>query len=104
MALSQRYKPSHPAGSSVTYGVDFSFILPPGVGVTMPAVQIQTNTVPPGLASGISTSGGGYAGRRLWIVITGGVSGTDYIVTWSFSDTQGNAWVRSFLLLCAPTS
>lgn len=104
MAVSQRYQPSHPAGQSRVYGLDMSMVLPPGLGVTTPAIIIQTNTTPPGIGSGITASGGGYAGRRLWITLTGGVQGTDYIITWTFQDTAGNTWVRSILLLCAPTS
>lgn len=104
MAISRRYQPTHPAGQSRVYGLDMSAVLPPGIGVTQPGVTFQTNTTPPGIATGISSSGGGFGARRLWVTITGGVAGTDYIVTWSFQDTQGNAWVRSILLLCAPTS
>lgn len=104
MAVSGRYQPSHPAGQSAVYAVDFSAMLPPGIGLTMPAIQIQTNTVPPGLASGITTSGGGFAGRRVWITITGGTNGQDYLITWTVSDTTGNLWVRTFTLLCARTS
>lgn len=104
MAINGRYHPPHPAGSTMTYGLDCSAFLPPGVGVTAPGVIFQTNTTPPGLAPGISASGGGYRGRRLWITITGGVSGTDYIVQWTFQDTVGNTWVRSLYLLCAATS
>lgn len=106
MAVAQRYKPSHPAGQSAVYAVDFSNILPPGVGLSQPAVQIQTNTVPPGLASGITTGSGGFQGRMVWITITGGTAGQDYIITWTVSDTSAapNTWVISVLLLCAATS
>lgn len=104
MAVGARYQPSHPAGQSRVYALDMSMMLPPGIGLATPSITIQTNTNPPGLASGITTSGGGYAGRRVWITITGGLAGTDYIVTWFFNDTVGNAWVRSILLLCAPAS
>lgn len=104
MAVSRRYQPGHPAGQSRVYALDMSMVLPPGIGVTTPGIVINTNTVPPGLATGITASAGGYGNRRLWITITGGTAGQDYILTWSFNDTLGNAWVRSILLLCAATS
>lgn len=104
MALSLRYEPSHPAGQARVYGLDVSFLLPPGIGVTEPGVVIQTNTTPPGIAGGITATTGGFSGRKLWITITGGIAGTDYLITWTFNDTAGNTWVRSILLLCAPTS
>lgn len=104
MAISQRYRPSHPAGQSCIYAVDFSNMLPPGVGVSMPSVQFNTNTVPPGIATGITSSGGGFRGRMVWINIAGGVSGTDYLVTWTVTDTTGNVWIITALLLCAATS
>lgn len=104
MAVTRRYQPSHPAGQSATYAVDFSPMLPPGVGLATPGVQIQTNTVPPGLATGITASGGGFLGRMVWITIQGGIAGIDYLVTWTVADTAGNSWVVSVLLLCAATS
>lgn len=104
MAVSQRYKPSHPAGQSAVYAVDFSNMLPPGVGLSQPGVIIQTNTVPPGLATGITVTGGGFRGRLVWITITGGTSGQDYLITWTVGDTSSNTWVITALLLCAATS
>lgn len=104
MAVSRRYQPGHPAGQSRVYALDMSMVIPSGIGVTQPGIVINTNTVPPGLATGITASNGGYGQRKLWITITGGVAGTDYIITWTFSDTRSNTWVRSILLLCAATS
>lgn len=40
----------------------------------------------------------------VWITITGGVAGQDYIVTWTTGDSQGNTWIITALLLCAATS
>lgn len=104
MAVSQRYQPSHPAGQSAIYAVDFSNILPPGVGLTMPAIQFFTNTVPPGIATGITSSGGGFRGRMAWMNITGGQAGQDYLVQWTLIDSQNNTWIMTALLLCAATS
>ena len=104
MALSQRYQPPQPPGQGVVYALDFSPLLPPGVGVTTPSVQIQTNTNPPGIATGVTTSGGGYRGRIVWITIQNMQAGTDYLISWTVQDTEGNQWVRTITLLCALTS
>lgn len=104
MAVSKRYQPSHPAGQTAIYAVDFSNILPPGVGLTMPAVQLFINTTPPGLPVGITTASGGFRGRQVWITIQGGVSGTDYLIQWTVNDTQNNTWIITAALLCAATS
>lgn len=104
MAVSQRYKPSHPAGQSAVYAVDFSNILPPGVGLSQPAIQFFTNTTPPGIATGITSSGGGFRGRMAWITIAGGVAGTDYLIQWTLIDSQNNTWIVTVLLMCAATS
>ena len=105
MAVGNRYQPPHPPGQTCNYGIDMSAILPPGVGIqTVGGLVIQTNTTPPGIPSGITASGGGWRGRRGWITVAGGVSGTDYILTWTLTDTLGNIWVRTFALLCALTS
>lgn len=104
MAVSRRYQPSHPAGQSCVYAIDVSAVLPPGVGIEAPSLQIQTNTNPPGLGSGITTSGGGWSGRVAWITIAGGTAGVDYLITWTVIDSVGNTWLWSFPLLCAATS
>lgn len=104
MAISQRYKPSHPAGQSAVYAIDFSNMLPPGTGLSQPSIQFFTNTVPPGIATGITASGGGFRGRMAWITINGGIAGQDYLVQWTLIDSQGSTWIISALLLCAATS
>jgi hypothetical protein len=36
--------------------------------------------------------------------LTGGVSGTDYQIKWTATDSAGNVWPRTALVLCADTS
>lgn len=117
-----RYKPSkHPEEISL-FGMDFSKVIPPGVGIfndfndpdTLPGVILYTNTVPPvvvaplpGGGGEIDFGGGGVIyviGRAVYVSIKGGVAGTDYIVEWYVTDTNGWVHVRDALMLCADTS
>ena len=47
MPLSRRYTPEHPPGESCSFGLDYSFVIPPGVGISSGTLTIMTNTVPP---------------------------------------------------------
>jgi hypothetical protein len=105
MPLTRRYIPEHAPGEVCTYGMDFSYVIPPGVGITMGVVQIFTNTVPPVLAPDMVVNGPiGVRGRVVYASLSGGTVGTDYQLRWTVSDTDGNLWPRTGLVLCAPTS
>jgi hypothetical protein len=85
--------------------MDFSAVVPPGVGIASGTLTFQTNTVPPTSSSDFTVTIAPLAtGRALYATISGGVSGTDYQLTWTAIDTDGNVWPRTSLLLCAPTS
>ena len=51
MPLSRRYSPEHPPGESCAFGLDFSPIVPVGVGLLSGAVAIFTNVASPADAS-----------------------------------------------------
>ena len=104
MALNDRYLPSHAPGQSCLYGLDFSNILPPGVTVQSGQLTIQTNVVPPAPSSDFTIGPVEANGRRLYANLAGGVSATDYRLTWTATDSLGNIWPRACLLLCAATS
>jgi len=108
MPLTRRYHPEHPAGESAAFCMNFEFAIPAGMALVTnppPSLHIFTNTVPPNPADGDFTVGTvSVSGRLLWSVLTGGKVGTDYILTWTGTDTRGNIWEKSGLLLCAPTS
>lgn len=105
MPLSRRYTPEHPPGESCNFGVDFSFILPVGVGIEQGTLQVLTNTAVPADASADWTIGPVIVrGRALYANLSGGVSGTDYQLEFTAIDTAGNTWPRTALILCAPTS
>lgn len=105
MALSRRYSPEHPPGESCVFGLDFSAVIPPGVGVTSGTLAIMTNTAVPADASANWTVGPvEVRGRVLYATLKGGVAGTDYQLLWTAIDSDGHVWPRTALCLCAPTS
>jgi hypothetical protein len=108
MPLTGRYHPEHPAGESAAFAMSYENVIPVGIALAAtpaPSLAIFTNTVPPLAADGDWTKGQvNVAGRFLWATLSGGKVGTDYILTWTATDTRGNVWPRSGLVLCAPTS
>ena len=103
--LTRRYLPAHPAAESAVFGMDFSAIIPLGIGIASGTLQIFTNTVPPALDTTAWTIGAvSWRDRALYATLSGGVGGTDYILRWVATDTNGNIWPRSALVLCSLTS
>jgi hypothetical protein len=85
--------------------MDFSFVLPPGVGITAGSVAQWTNT--PGnvqQTSDLTLGAVEVRGRAVYAEVTGGIEGTDYQLRWQITDTAGNTWERTGLILCAQTS
>lgn len=104
MPISVRYRPEHPPDEQCLFGLDYSFIIPVGVGIAGGAVSIMTNTADP-VDDGSWTIGAiEVRGRAVYAMLSGGVPGVDYQVRWIAYDTQGNAWPRTTLVLCAETS
>ena len=105
MPLSRRYTPEHPPGESCLFGMDYSFVLPPGIGISSGTLEIWKNTNPAVAApSDFTVEGVQNRGRALYCRVSGGVEGTDYQLRWSATDTEGNVWPRTALVLCAQTS
>jgi hypothetical protein len=105
MPLSRRYTPEHPAGESCLFGLDFSYVVPVGVGISSGVLDIFTNTVPPNPADADWVKGTvSVQGRVLYATLSGGVSGTDYLLRWTATDTQGNVFPRTGMILVADTS
>lgn len=105
MPLSRRYTPEHPPGEECNFGLDFSFVIPPGVGLVSGSLAILTNTAAPTDASADWTIGPVTVdGRALYAMLTGGVAGTDYQLKFTAVDTAGKTWPRTALVLCAETS
>lgn len=114
MPLSRRYSPEWAPGERAMIGMDFAAIIPPGVGVSSGSLFIETNSAQPQNAmadwkANFDPAAPGFIlaevrGRTVYVQLTGGVAGTDYRLTWTVIDTDGNEWPRTALLLCAPTS
>lgn len=105
MPLSRRYTPEHPPGEDCAFGLDFSFVIPPGVTLESGTLAILTNTAAPIDASGDWSIGPVMVrGRALYAMLSGGVAGTDYRLKWTAVDTAGRTWPRTALVLCADTS
>lgn len=105
MPLSRRYTPEHPPGENCSFGIDYSFILPVGVGIKSGTFQVQTNTAVPVDASADWEIGDVTVRERaIYVNLSGGVAGTDYQLKFTATDTAGNVWPRTALVLCAETS
>ena len=104
MPISRRYSPEWASGDSSLIGMDFSAMIPPGVCLTSGALAIATNTQPPVASTDFTIGTPAVSGRTTYAEITGGVAGTDYQLTWTVNDTDGNIFSRTALMLCAPTS
>jgi hypothetical protein len=104
MPLSRRYSPEWSPGEASVIGLDFSFLVPPGVGLTGGALSIWTNKVQATPTSDFAIGPVGVQGRTIYASLSGGVEGTDYQLRWVATDTRGNVWPRTCLLLCALTS
>ena len=162
MPLSRRYTTEWSPLDNCTVGMDFSAILPVGVGIAegaedffaqapniipTPRLEIWTNSNPPlpvpqdwsldasytpyttpdwfwvldadtntafweqypdGLPQGFGDPamalGVAIRGRAVYANAAGGVAGRDYQFRWIITDTNGNRWTRTGLVLCAATS
>jgi hypothetical protein len=104
MPLSRRYSPEHAPGDSYLYGLDFSYLIPPGVGIKTGALKVFTNTVAPVSTTDFTVGAIAIRGRTVYARLTGGIDGTDYQLRFTANDTSGNIWNRTALLLCAETS
>ena len=105
MALTRRYTPEHPPGESCAFGLDYSFLIPPGVGISSGEVSIFSNTVAPQDASADWSIGEvSILGRVIYATLSGGIEGKDYQIRWTAYDTDGHSWPRVVLVLCSQTS
>jgi hypothetical protein len=105
MPLTKRYYPEHPPSEVCNFGMDYSFVIPFGVGIASGSLAIFNNLATPVAADADWTvQAVQVRGRAIYALLTGGVPGTDYQLQWTAVDTQGNVWPRTALILCAETS
>jgi hypothetical protein len=104
MPLSRRYTPEFSPGEKSIVGMDFSYVIPPGVGIVVGTLAIFTNGAPAAPSNDFTVGEVTVRGRALYASLSGGADGIDYQLRWSATDTQGNIWPRTALLLCAATA
>lgn len=104
MAISNRYDPPHPPGETCNFALDFSPVIPLGVGIQSANLTILLNTNPPQSQDDWTLADPQIIGRRLYVQCGGGVEGTDYQFVWTATDSLGNVWPRTTLVLCASAS
>lgn len=104
MSVTRRYTPEHAPGEVCNYGMDFSFVIPAGVGIQTGSLAIFTNTAIPAPTTDLVVGPVTIRGRAVYAVLSGGVEGNDYQLRWEVVDTDSNVWPRTALVLCAQTS
>lgn len=106
MPLSRRYTPEIAPGESSVFGMDYSTLVPPGVGLAAGALAFLTNTQPPAATAQLTAGPVSVHDRMLYARVTaaGAAAGGDFQLVWTATDTDGNVWPRTGLVLCAPTS
>ena len=105
MPLSRRYTPEFAPGESCNIGYDYAQIIPPGIGITSGTLEIWTNTaVPVNAAADFVIGAVNVLGRAIYVRLTGGTEGRDYQLRWTATDSHGDIWPRTGLMLCARTS
>jgi hypothetical protein len=105
LPISRRFNPEHPPGESCSFGLDYSFVIPVGQTIEQGSLAIFTNTADPVPADAdFTASPVEVRGRAIYATLSGGVSGVDYQLRFTASDTAGNVWPRTCLVLCADTS
>ena len=105
MPISRRYTPAWAPGEGALIGMDFSFVIPPGVGIVSGTLHFFNNiAVPLNRDADFVIGPIGILGRILYTSLGGGVEGIDYQVLWTATDSLGLDYPRTALMLCAPTS
>jgi hypothetical protein len=120
MPISRRYHPEWVPGEKNSIGMDFSTVIPPGIGlsecnlfITTPSgnniVDSSTDFTGTGYKPAVGADAGYFttsiADRIAYVPdLAGGTVGKDYRFSWNAIDTSGNEWLRSVQLLCSYTS
>jgi hypothetical protein len=106
MPISRRYAPEVAPDEVSVFGMSFEYVIPKGVGIASGTLDIFTNTVPPVDDGGLIPAPVAVQDRTLYATVTAkpAADGNDYQLTWTATDTDGNVWPRTALVLCAATS
>lgn len=104
MPLSRRYSPEVAPGESSLFGMDFSFVLPPGAVIVSASLVVLTNTFEPTHAPEWTVGPVTIDGTAVYARLSGGVEGVDYQLRFTVTDSDRNVWPRTALVLCSLTS
>jgi hypothetical protein len=103
--MSGRFTPKKPPAELAWFALDFMRVVGRGVGLAAVAVHAWTNTVMPVLADSDWTIGAPLIeGRIAYTQLGGGVDGSDYQLRFTVTDTDGNVFERTGLILVSETS
>lgn len=86
------------------FGMDFSFLLPSGAAITSATLAMFTNTFAPAPAPEWVVGPVAIDGAVVYAQLSGGLEGRDYQLLWTITDSDGNVYPRTSLVLCARTS
>lgn len=109
MPLTRRYTPEIHPGESCVIGMSYEYVIPPGVGIATGEVfaffnqQTQAGAVP---SSILFLGPVSIRGRILAcdIIAQPEANALDFQIQWIATDTNGDVWPRTALLLCSVTS
>jgi hypothetical protein len=108
MPISRRYSPELAPGEVSVFGMSFEYVIPPGVGIVSGTLVIlSTFTTPPSVATDVTAGAVSVQGRVLYATVTALLaagSGVDLQLVWTATDSDGNVWPRTTLVLLAATS
>jgi hypothetical protein len=102
--LSRRYTPSWSVGEADPVGLNMGQVIPRGAVIASATLAIYTNTATAVSSSDFVIGAMTIEDRAVYVNLSGGVLGRDYQLRWTVTDTQGNIWPRTALLLCSLTS
>lgn len=110
MPLSRRYSPELAPSEGSLFGMDYSNVIPPGVGIDIGQCSAWENVNPPVPTTLLTVGEVQIVGRTLiaFIEATGNAGqspeGIDFQIRWIAFDSEGGVWPRTALVLCAQTS
>lgn len=84
--------------------MDFSFVLAPGTAIVSASVAVLVNEAPPIATTDWTIGDVMINGSMVYARLTGGVESVDYQIRFTITDSDGNIFPRTALILCSQTS
>jgi hypothetical protein len=103
--LTRRYVPALSPGETAVFAIDYSAVIPLGVGIAAAQLGIF-DRASSGPATELTWGSVSWYDRTAYAEVTAAntADGIDFLTLWTVTDTDGNIWPRTALLLCALTS